>query len=236
MAVAHVQNTPGDSSSGASSIATAVFGAAVSASNCIICFAMYYRAAGAVTTSFSRVGDPAGTTVYSYFDAGSSRGMAAGYITGIAANTNAMTATFSSAVDADRGAWAVEVSGAASVPFGEAIGAYNAAPSGTDGFSTGNGSPTVAPGLKLAVGSNFHSGTMDAGTGFTSRGTAWSLGFGLTARLEDAAYSSTGSQAGATWTGGVGDFGPTIVAYIRQAVAASVTARRTRQGGIMVFR
>lgn len=231
MSAAFVREAAGDSSSGGSSISTAAFGSAVSTSNVLICFAMYYRAAGVITTTFSRAGDPAGTTVGSFFDTTYGTGMAVGFITGLTANTNVVTASFSSSVDANRGAWGVEVSGAdATAPISAYAGQYNPAPSGTDGLITGNGNPTNAPGLRLGVGMNFNSSSIAAGTGFVSRGTAWTLGFGCLARLIDAAYAATGSQSGATWTAGAGDFGTAIMGFIRDATAVTAHRRLTTLG------
>lgn len=223
MAVAFVKITPSQGSpSGGSSISSSAFGGAVSSSNIIVCAAEYLRTAGAVTTTFQRSGDPSRVADFSFYNGATQRGMAIGFLTGIGANTNAVTASFSSSVDADRCVVGAEYSGADLVlAIGSGEGAGQTFSSGPS-VSTGNGSPTVQPGRRVGIIANFSAATHTPGAGFTSRGTFWDLTFGVgdLGQWIDATYSSTGSQAGADWTVGAGDFGICIMAFVREASAA----------------
>lgn len=240
MAVNFVRATPAvgftNGAGGGSSTDSSAFSSAVSASNIILCCATYERAAGGVTVQFQRSGDASQNAILDHYNATSDRGISIGYLTGIGANTNLVTAVFSSAVDANMCVCGVELSGAdATTPIGSGEGAADYFFNGSS-VDTGNGSPSVQPGKRYGFLLNFAAATHTAGTGFTSRHTMWDGGFaiGNLGQLieSDASYTTTGSQSGAQWTVGGGDYGLMIMAYVREAAAAASSAKNMLLMGV----
>lgn len=233
MAVGFVRFKSFDSGSSGNSIASGAV-TAPSAANCFIVFTIYNRAAGALNTTYVRAGDPDGSRDGGWYDSGTGYGMEVGHFSTIAADTDQVTVNFDvggtpTAADFNRGIIVMEVSGAHNpAPVvgiaGRHLGFWN---TGTDTVATDTGTATAtsAPGLKLAFAIDFVGNNLSAGTGFTmpAGGNFMGFSFGTLGVLEHAAYASGAAQVGATWnSSSTGDYGETLVAFVREAAAAAV--------------